>query len=397
MHVYDGRDPAQMNIILGLEQGNQQLEAELAQKLTLYFGSNVRPKLKEIADTALDIMFSVGFQGDPALASGFLANNKINFLDVVKTYGTNFWNLVQNTANMTPTHCSDIIRMYGEWIEGQVGEEPFKPDPNSPAKSPAHEFKQSFRKGLGGGLRDAEDVWKKMRSRYGPAWIGPRSHPKPMPGHLRDLCFMSSQAIGTRSGGINRWNLANHSAVGKMDRVFGLLEGADISGTTTDTSYLVNAFGLGRMMHLLPLGTLVYNYHHTWLEVALALSINRQMTGIDYDLGYYTSCLPAPPHGALMQAHIGNIQALFKAFEDDFELIVKAYMPGGKPWCLHFTQAERDNLRNSGRLNACKLLDQASHFSSTLPTPMDVLHLFDGSTQRFRIMDQLAANNLPVH
>ncbi len=195
---------------------------------------------------------------------------------------------------------------------------------------------------------------------------------------------------------MSRWTLANHSAVGKLDRVFGLLEGADISGTTADTCYLIHAFGLGRLMYLLPLGTLVYNFHHSWIEVALALSTNRMITGIDYDLGFYSSCLPAPAPGTLLQRHHAGIQALFTVYENDFELIVKAYMPGGKPWCLHFNRAERNALRQNGKLNARWLLDLSSRFSSTLPTPGDVLHLFDGSRQRFRIMDQLLASNLPV-
>jgi len=392
MHVYDGRIPAQMAVIRTLEEGNQKLEAELAQQLYRYFGTNVRPRLRELADTALDIMFCVGFEGNLRWASLFLTNPKINFLDVVKTYGTDFGSLIRNTGNMTPTHCSDIIRMYGEWIEGESGEKPFKVD----GTAMADVFKKSFRRGLGAELRHAQDVWDEMRNRLRERGRVPGRYLKPVPQHLRNLCYLSPQAIGTRSGGMNIWTLANHSAVGKLDRVFGLLEGADISGTTTDTAYLVDAFGLGRMMHMLPLGTLVYNYHHTWLEVALALSINQVVTGIDYHMGYYTTCLPTQGFGPLMGAHYSPLESLFTAFEDDFELIIKAYMPGGKPWCLHFNRAERDNLRQSGKLNARWLLDQASRFSSTLPTPMDVLHLFDGSRQRFQIMDQLASNSLPV-
>jgi hypothetical protein len=388
MQIYDGRIPAELNAIRALEEGNQELEAELSQQLCLYFGTRVRSGLSEIASTALEIILWVGCEGDYSRASRILAHSKINFLDVVKTYGRDFGRLMRNIRNMTPSHCSDIIRMYGEWIEGQVGEKPFGGE--------ADASKKGFRKGLGGGMRHAHDLWHKLRERYGLAVFGPRSRLKPVPRHLRNLCYISSQAIGTRAGGINIWNLANHSAVGKMDRVFGLLEGADISGTTTDTCYLVQSFGLGRMMHMLPLGTLVYNYHHTWLEVALALSINRQVTGVDYDLGYYTSCLPAPPHGLLLQEHFASIQALFTAFEDDYELIVKAYMPGGKPWCLHFTRAERNNLRQSGKLKTRWLLNLASNFSSTLPTPGDVLHLFDGSSLRFQVMDQLLMRQLPV-
>ena len=104
----------------------------------------------------------------------------------------------------------------------------------------------------------------------------------------------------------------------------------------------------------------------------------------------------AARHVHLLAEHYGRLQALFVAFEDDFKLIVKAYMPGGKPWCVHFTRGERDGLRQSGRLNARSLLDQSSRFSSTLPTPGDVLHLFDGSRLRFQVMDRLLASNLPV-
>ena len=63
---------------------------------------------------------------------------------------------------------------------------------------------------------------------------------------------------------------------------------------------------------------------------------------------------------------------------------------------LHFTRAERNNLRQSGKLKTRWLLNLASNFSSTLPTPGDVLHLFDGSSLRFQVMDQLLMRQLPV-
>ena len=80
-----------------------------------------------------------------------------------------------------------------------------------------------------------------------------------------------------------------------IDHVLGLPEGASISGTTSDTIWtteIISNFlhGTGKSFDpnilLLPLAAIVSGYHHTALEVGLAMSINGY---IAYQPGWYSS------------------------------------------------------------------------------------------------------------
>jgi hypothetical protein len=111
-------------------------------------------------------------------------------------------------------------------------------------------------------------------------------------------------------GGAARFALRDMSTVNRIDRVFGLVPLADISGTTTDTVYFLERFAAparDTVFYLLPLGTIVALGHHSLLEVALSLSINRI---VDYRIGFHTSLLPA---GAVQAA--GRIRSALTAAE----------------------------------------------------------------------------------
>jgi hypothetical protein len=91
------------------------------------------------------------------------------------------------------------------------------------------------------------------------------------------------------------------STVGRMERMFGLLdlaeksEGADISGTTADQVDFLKYFSretnvqIDPILYLLPVATLVAPYHHSILEVALTLSFKGI---IDYTVGLYDTLKP---------------------------------------------------------------------------------------------------------
>lgn len=86
------------------------------------------------------------------------------------------------------------------------------------------------------------------------------------------------------------------SVVGKMERAFGYpaeVMGADISGTTADSTYVVENFapqeGLDPIMYLLPFATIVAGGHHHLLEVAATLTLYGK---IDYTVGLYDTILP---------------------------------------------------------------------------------------------------------
>jgi len=105
-------------------------------------------------------------------------------------------------------------------------------------------------------------------------------------------------------GGISRFRLLSDSNVRVIDAVFGLPEGADISGTTADSIFFVehvNAFFTDvqqfktfsadwlPVVQLLPLATMVAHGHHTLLESALTLTLNDY---IRYSIGFYTTLMP---------------------------------------------------------------------------------------------------------
>jgi hypothetical protein len=102
--------------------------------------------------------------------------------------------------------------------------------------------------------------------------------------------------------GVNLFALRMGSAVGSIDKAFGLPFGADISGTTANALYafcfiktwyghhLVNAMRVLPLLELLPLVSMVKNRHHTTLECALTLAVNDKID--DYCVGYYTSLWP---------------------------------------------------------------------------------------------------------
>jgi hypothetical protein len=96
----------------------------------------------------------------------------------------------------------------------------------------------------------------------------------------------------SQGGGQAIFKLAETSSVARLDRIFGLVEAADISGTTADTIYFLNRFLSDPVFYLLPLATIVAGGHHSLVEVALPLSLNGF---IDYHIGYYQSLLPLRP------------------------------------------------------------------------------------------------------
>ena len=89
------------------------------------------------------------------------------------------------------------------------------------------------------------------------------------------------------------------SVVGKMERVFGFpVMGADISGTTGDSTYVVRRFtqytgkDVDPVMFLLPFATIVAGGHHHLLEVAGTLTLYGT---INYTIGLYDTIRPKNP------------------------------------------------------------------------------------------------------
>jgi hypothetical protein len=125
--------------------------------------------------------------------------------------------------------------------------------------------------------------------------------------------------------GINKFVLSKaHSAIGHMDEAFALPKGADISGTTTDSIYCLKtgAQATGRdslaylsALQLLPIATIVSQYHHTLLECAIPLTLHGF---IGYKVGYYTTLIPKDFIGVYLPgSSIENLYHVFLEFETD--------------------------------------------------------------------------------
>jgi hypothetical protein len=94
------------------------------------------------------------------------------------------------------------------------------------------------------------------------------------------------------ASGIKKWAIMAEDVTGKMDRIFGLMKGATISGTTTDNIYFLNKFGKAikdPILYLLPVGSIAGGGHHSLIEVAIPLTIN---SFIDYSVGLYSTLIP---------------------------------------------------------------------------------------------------------
>jgi hypothetical protein len=190
----------------------------------------------------------------------------------------------------TAADCSDLIRFFGELVEnkmikGNYGFEGISPDLHSQKNAwrpPVH-FDPSARARIRG-----QD--------YEPAQSGP--HVAAARAVMLALRRNEAGFSGINITLLNR----GKSTVWKIDYAYGLAEGCDISGTTTDSLFFHTYLEpfcttadvpswMFEILHLLPIATMVYQAHHSLLECALAISCN-QRTGTEYSVGKYYSLLP---------------------------------------------------------------------------------------------------------
>jgi hypothetical protein len=186
----------------------------------------------------------------------------------------------------TLENCSDMIRLFGEtnerWKDFGLhdthlkGQQSLRPEPTFLKVGSSKPIKEG---GWGGdfGHRDRKDVPKEQIVRRGAPY----------------------EDIGTRIvRGVDKYKFEPKSVIGAIDRTFGLRpEGADISGTTTDSIYALRWAGgvagvspdVLRAIQLLPLVTMVPQGHHTIVECSCPLS---RQGYIDYHIGYYTTLVP---------------------------------------------------------------------------------------------------------
>ena len=255
---------------------------------------------------------------DPAAFDGIWAKESPNY-SACKDLGITAWNksaVSGKVRSFRAEHCSDFIRLYGEVVEKII-----KGKADAQRKSFQKGSPYQWDKGESGGRQRVPsgknpEQHNAYAARQGPAWE-----------------FL----IGL-GGGIKVWDIQDNDTTGKMDRVFGLVHGATISGTTTDTIFFLQAFGkvnLDPIYFLLPLATIVGGGHHSLLEVATPLSLNGI---IDYHIGLYSTLFPK--RGALPESDgVREVRLLLDTYEDHtWNNLILTYFkaPADPEGCLLF-------------------------------------------------------------
>jgi len=139
-----------------------------------------------------------------------------------------------------------------------------------------------------------------------------------VPGNLFENETMKNLHVGKQTGGVMVWKITDSSTIGKIDRVFGLPYGADISGTTTDNLYFLSGWADvskgDPLVMMLPLAAIVGEYHHSLLEVAAAMSLRKV---VNYSIGFYSTLLPNLPSDVKPMSQRSAIEGLLKTAEED--------------------------------------------------------------------------------
>ncbi len=260
--------------------------------------------------------------------------------------------MVKDLGNKQPSwwnlgKCGGFLRLYGtaiEWFRNHLddGIRPFEEDKRRDGKpTPVSERVQAWeaesRKirrtpALQGQpwdstlrseldfLENGRDQWRKKVAKKGGQYTGDPFNKKKfrlrdsvkgrsVPKEYRGIVICPYDPIWHT--GITLFKLKQESTIRKIDALFGLPEGADISGTTTDHAYGIfyclysleqkaKAGSIPQstvdrvnkrlpLVLLTPLIQMIAEYHHSMLESATALSLNDL---IDYKIGFYTSLLP---------------------------------------------------------------------------------------------------------
>jgi len=134
------------------------------------------------------------------------------------------------------------------------------------------------------------------------AWQVPDLHPPKRQGKMSQRGIDIKQATGK-------------STVRKIEDLFGLPVGADISGTTADQIYFINRFcercsiQFDPIFYAFPVASLVRPRHHSLVEVGLTLS---SVNIINYHIGFYSTLLSENS----THPSAGKIGNVFKKWEN---------------------------------------------------------------------------------
>lgn len=188
---------------------------------------------------------------------------------------------------------SELIRVIGAWLEmgggfGSVGI-------NKAYRVGVEHIPQSAPHGQGLALKQQqaidEQVWAKNVREREAIKTGPDKKQHEIEPHLKPVWVAPKS---DKLSGMQMFRVKGKDLCLRIDNLFGLLKGATISGTTTDTALVLEAYGAALGLHagyyLFPVATIAASLHHTLLEAGLALTLVEAIS--TYRPGFYTSLIP---------------------------------------------------------------------------------------------------------
>lgn len=368
-----------------LVQEKQQLEVNLAWELLEVFNKtkDLIDPLRDCADLALQEMICIRDGIGPKAVQGAI-DEEVKIMNLLKKQratsklkdkGKDDFDIVdkaeklgillKEVPQMDAQDISDIVRLYGTFVEKAAKEKEL-----SELYKQVEDRKNAFRKGTD--KLDSNAVWNKgdknqESGRHRSAILNEELKKKleslksgKKSNEALDLTvdFLADNALQyekssrgavqnflvSMQGGQSGFALKDTSSLGRIDRAFGLVPAADISGTTADTMFFFSKFpGIDPLYQVLPMATIVAGAHHSLIEVALPLSQGKV---IDYEIGLYSTLLPTKAkHSAT-----GAIKKVLEMAQNEKlnHYLLVWYSKDGKAieGCYEFSPSEKKSFEN---------------------------------------------------
>jgi hypothetical protein len=203
------------------------------------------------------------------------------------------------TAAQPQLDCNDfseLIRVIGTWLEqgGGFG----SPNINKAYRSGVDSIPASAPHGAGLAIAQQDALNRKqwgadLRQREDPSGEPDRSFHHAIEDHVSQWWVRPRAG---RESGMQMFRANRNDLCKRTDLLFGLLVGATLSGTTTDTVFVLESFGAAPPVglhpgyYLFPVATIAATLHHTLVEAGFALTLADVIDS--YCVGFYTSLKP---------------------------------------------------------------------------------------------------------
>ena len=279
--------------IVDIAKTRGKMESELSKAMYgILSGGEWIKKIRHFVALACYQLISTGIK-EELLNNAMSAESNLRVW--TKGVGRNFVNkldyLCNNREILDAGDCSDLIRLFGAVIENEALLNAYK------GQVDVNKFRDSKR--VGGKAKH----WGDSRARSSGNLISMVDSPHTKQGQQ---AMLDNRRLQDDFAGMDKTKLKDKSTVKKIDFAFALPEGCDISGTTADSIFFVDHMAkfvgpqvLQQMtgvtkkdintIQLLPVATMVSQAHHTLLECALTLTLNKF---IKYHAGYYETLIP---------------------------------------------------------------------------------------------------------